>query len=198
MAVVDMTIPLSIGEMIGSLMHSIIDAQAQSARTTVEFILNVGTMEGFEENEGPHNLRYLKFNYQKLDENGINADFTLNLPLLGVVDIPVINIKTAKISFTYDITQTTESLEETNSNIVTDTSGKGETTFASAAKRFPIRRAAKLKGRIQKKTKQNTTETGGLQVEIELEKSSLTSGIDQIIDMLELAATNSATGETNP
>mgnify|MGYP004003558717 FL=1 len=107
MNIVD-SIPLSLGETIGSLMTSIIDAQAQAARATVEFIEDVGTVEGSSDLDSVHELRSVSFKYKKFDENFENKEFVVDIPLLSMVDIPLVSIKNAKFSFNYQITQTTK------------------------------------------------------------------------------------------
>ncbi len=185
MGIIDLSIPLAFGDILGSLINSIIDGQAQAARATVEFIREVGTIEGDTELDGAHKLRNIQFNYRKLDENSEPKEFTLEVPLLAMVEIPLINVKSAKLSFQYDILTTKEIKEDTT------VSSSGSSGAAPAKKWFlPFKKPAVIKGRVKKSPNTKTTEEGGLTVEVELEKAALPVGLDRIIDMLELAATD--------
>lgn len=192
MAIIDLTIPLSFSDTLGSLMKAVIDAQAQSARATVEFIQEVGTEEGTLDFEGEHNLRNIKFKYSKLNENAESSEFILEVPLLSIVDIPMVSVKSAKFNFKYDITSSTESEPAPPSSANISTESGGVVALGSVAQPFPIKRAATIKGRVHKSTRK-TDEKGGIDVEIILEKPPLPAGLDRIMDMLELAASEKNT-----
>ncbi|MDA8136249.1 MAG: DUF2589 domain-containing protein [Desulfobacteraceae bacterium] len=190
MAIIDASVPRSFAEILGGLMGAVIDAQAQAARATIDFIEDVGTMEGSVDSDVIHELRNISFNYIKKDEQGLPSKFTLELPLLSLVEIPAINIKTATFSFYYDVTNTedTQTEEEVTDKAPT---GDGNGIELRAARKWSgTKKPVKIVGRVSKDT--NTTshieKNAGIKVDIEFEKSSLPVGLDRILDMLELSA----------
>lgn len=195
MAIIDASVPRSFGEILGGLMGSVIDAQAQAARSTIDFIEEIGTIEGAVNSDVIHELRNISFNYTKNDENGNNAKYTLELPILSMVEIPAINIKTAKFSFYYDVTDTEDvETEEKVTNSSPSDSGSSD-KLKAVKKWFGVKKPIKVVGKVNKETnsKSHIEKNAGIKVDIEFEKSSLPVGLDKIIDMLELSATEKPT-----
>lgn len=191
MAIIDASVPRSFAEILGGLMGAVIDAQAQAARATIDFIEDVGTIEGSIDSDVIHELRNVSFNYTKNDENGNLAKYTLELPLLSLVEIPAINIKTAKFSFYYDVSVVEDTEVEEKAANVTPASSGGGVQLNQAKKWMGVNRPVKIIGKVNKDT--NTTahieKNAGIKVDVEFEKSSLSVGMDRVLDMLELAAT---------
>lgn len=191
------SIPLSLGETIGSLMTSLVDAQAQAARATVEFIEDIGTVEGASELDTLHELRTVAFKYKKFDENFDNKEFQIEVALLGMVDIPLIAVKNATFHFNYQITQTTKETEQPQSNNLSLTKkklGDNQLVANSSIRPIQIAKPATIVGKFEKKTTTSTSqaiEKGGLDVTIELEKAAMPIGLERILDMLELASNES-------
>ncbi len=185
MAVIDKSVPRSFGEILGGLMGAVIDAQAQAARATIDFIQEVGTVKGSIEDNKVHELRNISFNYTKKDENDKLNEFKLELPLLSIVEIPAINIKTAKFSFYYDVVDTLNVETETNTN--TGTSNESNTKLGFFSRKKPTR----VVGRVSKETNStsNIEKNAGIKVDIEFQQASLTVGMERVLDMLELSAT---------
>lgn len=201
MPLIDISIPRSFGEILGGLMGAVIDAQAQAARATIDFIEDVGTLEGSIDSGVTHELRNISFNYTKKNEFDQISKFTLELPLLSLVEIPAINIKTAKFSFNYDVVDTKETETEEKSN---GTNAPNNTSSATISPKWlsvkkPITMIGKVQREISKvqrdiSTKSSTETNAGIKVDIEFEKSSITLGLERVLDMLELAAKEKPTG----
>lgn len=188
MAIIDASVPRSFGEILGGLMGAVIDAQAQAARATIDFIEDVGTLEGSIDEETIHELRNISFNFTKKDEHDDLAKFTLELPLLSLVEVPAINVKTAKFSFNYEVTSTKE----------TETEEKAKESTSSTRKWVGVKKPIKVVGRVKKES--NTTSksetNAGITVDVEFEKSSISMGLERILDMLELAANEKKADES--
>jgi hypothetical protein len=194
MAVIDKSVPRSFGEILGGLMGAVIDAQAQAARATIDFIEEVGTTSGSLEGNDVHELRNISFNYTKKDENDNLNQFKLELPLLSIVEIPAINIKTAKFSFYYDVVDTvnTDTVEKSNEPTSSSTGGANAVNKAFFARNKPVR----VVGRVSKETNtsSNIEKNAGIKVDIEFQQAALTVGLERILDMLELSATETKNG----
>ena len=192
MAIIDASVPRSFAEVLGGLMGAVIDAQAQAARATIDFIEDVGTVEGSVDSDLIHELRNISFNYMKKNEQGETAKFTLELPLLSLVEIPAINIKTATFSFYYDVTSTEDIQTEEEATNTTSFAGSGNGVELKPVRKWPVmKKPVKIVGRVSKETntKEHIQKNAGIKVDVEFEKSSLPVGLDRIIDMLELSAT---------
>ena len=186
MPLIDPSVPLTLADTLGSVVASVVDAQQQSARATVDFINDLAFGP-----DGPNPDRdvvTVSFSVTKLDENRQPVPFVLEVPLLSLVDIPLIAVRKATFAFSYDVTETRESAREQP---------------AAGAERSSIFNAAKvavLKGRLAKRTAGATPtdpvrreERASIDVFVELEKAALPAGLDRLIDALENAA-----GERRP
>jgi len=88
-------IPLS--QLVGSLVRDIVDADGMAAKATSDFIQNVGFDKG--------ELRMVQFSYQQVVP-GVGAKrYTVSVPLLTLVPIPILGIDKAEISFTTTIVE---------------------------------------------------------------------------------------------
>src|SRR5687768_3615372 len=96
---------LELGQLLGSLLGSVVQAQAESARATVEFVTSVG----FESVAEGERMRTVKLRYTKKDENGQPAEFEVQVPLLALVNIPSLAVKHAKLILSYDVVTATSS-----------------------------------------------------------------------------------------
>lgn len=172
--VISKTEALALQDLIGTILAAVIDAQAQSARATVDFINDVGFVSGGEGN--PERLRTVHFRYTKLDENQQPAEFTVELPLLGLVDIPLVTVKKATIAFAYEITDATPPVE-----------GAAQPSPATAGLWARVATPAMLRGRVAERAA-DTGERATLNIAIDLEKSELPVGLNRVLDILQVAA----------
>ncbi|MBI5895366.1 MAG: DUF2589 domain-containing protein, partial [Desulfobacterales bacterium] len=104
----------------------------------------------------------------KLDENQTTAQFTVDIPLLGMVDIPLICIRKATLTMDYEV-MTVEEVD-----------GKSP---SGSSKKVP-----QLKGRILSGRTGSSSERGAIKVSVEVEKAELPPGLARARDILELAA----------
>ena len=195
-------LPLTLSETLSALLTSVIDAQAQAARSTVEFIQDVGTVDGTLDSTTAASLRQVKFRFRKFDEDFENKEFELEVPLLSMVEIPLITVKSAEFSFNYRITQTSK---PDDADTGSSGSGTGSTpgavaispALANAAFAKLAAKPAVITGKFEKKNPEKTTSqvVGGLDVKIVLEQAPPPVGIERILDMLELAASENEVPE---
>jgi hypothetical protein len=173
MAIIDAFAPRDFAEVLGSLLTAVLDAQARAARSTVDFIEEVGVEVDADDQR---KLRSVSFGYRKLNEAQEEADFELQVPLLSLVQIPMVSIKTAKIEFSYDVHHVEENAPSP----------------APTPPSTPSKKPTRLLGTIQRKpaasaASQSAEETSGLKVTIELERGGAPLGIERLLDILELA-----------
>lgn len=177
MPVISKTEALSLAETLGSLLAAIVNAQAQSARATVDFIREVGFVEGTKEGEAEQ-LRTVSFRYSKLDENQQTSEFVVQLPLLGMVEIPLIGIKKASIAFDYEITYAE------SGPVANPPPGIAPPARPGLFDRLP--RPAIMKGRLADQRSQSQ-ERANMKISVELEKADIPPSLDRVLDILTIA-----------
>ena len=185
---IDISDAIQFGDLLGSLMGSLVDAQTQAARATADYIMDIGTKEKDLSGEIENELNTVSFKYKKYDQSGVLNDFTLNVPLLSLVEIPAISVKTAKFSFYYEA-------KVNNEEKVTEIlSGKESSAIGLVGKVLRegtmFKNPVKLTGKVNRETNttSNITKNAGIKIDIEIEKTGITVGMEKILDMLELAA----------
>jgi hypothetical protein len=176
--IIPATSPAALGQTIAGILTALIDAQAQSARTTIDFVNQVGFTQDPVDNTDK--LRSVQFKYQKLDENNQRTEFIVELPMLGLVEIPLLAIKTAKIEFEFDVTST----QTTSSAQVTAGPGPARSSLLGITREKTI-----LKGVLPPKASGNGTSKAALKIVIEIEKSPLPVSLDRTLNILEVAYT---------
>jgi hypothetical protein len=109
---------LPLYELISAPLVAMIQADAQAAKATLEFIETVGFVApspaegGTGEDGEASQLRMAEFRYQKLDENNEISEFVASVPVLSLLPVPAVQIKEAKISFSAKIAEITREREE--------------------------------------------------------------------------------------
>jgi hypothetical protein len=185
------SIPLQ--DIIGAPVSAIVQAEAQAARTALEFIEKVGFVKNPEAPpESPAldvgSLRMVEFGYTKPDENGQPAEFSARIPLLALFPIPGIRVKLAKIAFTAKITDVyTESTQTSETETGEGTGGgTGEPAFLNAP-------AVNFRGSLVSSTSTDSTTTSSydLNIQLELEQTPLSPGMAKLLTMLDLAINES-------
>lgn len=166
---------LELSQVLGSLLGSVVEAQAESARATVEFVESVGleAVAG-----GGEKLRTVKLRYTKKDEAGDPAEFEVEVPLLTLVNVPALAVKDAKLSFSYDVVTAQEEA-------------------ASSTGTVPGKKVARarLKGYVRAKptatTAPATRRTTSIDLDVTLEQQEMPVGVERLYDLAELGITES-------
>ena len=178
--VIDPMASVTLGQAVGNIISALVDAQARAARTTVEFIDEVGFLPPPAGGGAPA-LRTVEFTYRKRDENEQEATFEVSLPLLGMVDIPLIAIRRATIQLEFEVS----SVEETA------TPAQPRPTLPTLPslpdRSFPVLKGTVLSGR------RPPDERGTIKISVEVEKAELPPGLARSLDILEVAATERKT-----
>jgi Protein of unknown function (DUF2589) len=171
---------LELGELLGSLLTAVVQAQEQAVRATVAFVDEVG----FEPiTGGGERMRTVKLRYTKKDENNVPAEFEAEVPLLALVNVPSLAVKEAKLSLSYDV-MTTEST-------TTDGAAEGPATLGGRVKETGIQ-PARLTGLPRKRTAETNgveRSTTSIDVEITLEQQAIAIGLERLFDLAELGIT---------
>ena len=172
---------LELAEVLGSLMSSVVDAQAEAAKATVDFVSDVG----FEENDGSRVMRMVKLRYRKKDENGVMADFEVEVPLLAMVNIPALAVSEAKLSFSYDVVTAQQSAGEKRGGAGAAANRPGGLLFGKPArlKGFVRRDVATSSGGSGKVSTRSVT---AIDLDVTLAQQEMPIGVERLFDLAEL------------
>jgi len=170
--ILDPMASLTLGQAVGNIVSALVDAQARAARTTVDFIDEVGFLPPAAAGQAPA-LRTVEFTYRKRDANNQEAEFQVSLPLLGMVDIPLIAIRRATIDLEFEV-----------SSVQVPT--RPARPVLGAAN--PV-----IKGHVLSGRRSVADQRGAIRVSVEVEKADLPPGLARSLDILELAARETPT-----
>lgn len=177
---------LELGQVLGSLLGSVVQAQAESARATVDFVEDVG----FEEAKEGERMRTVKLRYTKKDENDEPAEFEVEVPLLALVNVPSLAVKKANLTFSYDVVTAVEEAKPSGG------------ALPIATKLEP----ARLKGFVRSPTGSTSTpttsspapttrRTTAIDLDVTLEQQEMPLGVERLFDLAELGITERPAGE---
>jgi hypothetical protein len=169
--------------MIGGPLVAVIQAQAQSALATVDFIKSVG----FADDETPI---YVDFKYKKYvpDDDGVmeDKDFILTVPILSLLPIPSIMIKDVTIDFNAKINSVQVSQSASNSSFGASlTANAGFKALAMTAKLSCSFSSSKSSSSSDK-----TDRTYSLAIHVHAVQDELPEGLDRVLRILENSITD--------
>jgi Protein of unknown function (DUF2589) len=173
---------LELADVLGSLLASVIAAQAEAARATVAFVEDVG----FETTSTGDRLRTVSLRYRKKDETGAPAEFEVEVPLLALVNVPALAVKQAKLAFAYDVV----------------TAGREEPSQPPTGPLKGRLPAAKLTGFVRRMSTAGDTaqqrQTTSIDLDVTLEQQVLPVGVERLFDLAELGITEGKIEGGNP
>lgn len=180
---------LPLADIIGAPVGAIVQAEANAAKTAIEFIEKIGFEKRPDSPNPPPeggpldagSLRMVEFGYTKTDEDGEPAEFVARIPLLALFPIPGIRVKLAKIAFAAKITDVfTESSSTDGSG-----EGSGGGLFGEPQVQF---RGSVVSSNASSET---TTSSYDLNIQLELEQTPVSPGMAKLLSMLDLAISDS-------
>jgi len=90
---------LDFKSILGAPLSAVIEAQATAAKTTIDFINEVG----FVTVNGVKTVRMTSFSYQKEDNNTLK-NFTINVPFILMMPVPYIEISDLEVNLNVQLT----------------------------------------------------------------------------------------------
>lgn len=183
-------IPFS--HLIGEPLKAAIEAQALAAQTTIEFIHKVGFKQDLmAENDLVFNdtnadadageLRNITFQYKKTDENGVDRNFELTVPLLSITPIPYIRIDEMTIDFSAKLTDSVVQ----NSNSSLDVSSTASGSFKSWWSPVKLSFRTSVTARSSSATSKNTSREYSMDIHVRAVQDAMPAGLSKILDILE-------------
>lgn len=163
---------LDFANLIGGPLNAIVEAQAKSAITTVNFIKEVAF-----DKEGE--IVNVNFSYNRKNDDGDDQQFTLTVPFLTMLPVPYITVNDALIEFNAKLTSINESSTESNFQQNVDASAGGRYWFVSAK--------VQSKTAYQKKSASSEKEerTFDMHVRVEAKNQDMPAGTERLLTILE-------------
>ena len=103
---------LSLSQLIGAPIHALIDAEAQAALSTANFIQAVGFQNSKQGND-LGDLRMATFRHQMKGSDGENKFVQVDIPFISMLPIPTLQIRDAELEYTVKVLGTETSMENT-------------------------------------------------------------------------------------
>lgn len=170
--------PLHLNELLGAPMTAIVEAEAQAARATADFIKEVGfTGTGDASNRDFGDVRMVTFSFLRRNTDGSESKASLEIPLLTLIPIPAIQVSEATIDFDVVLTSVTEETKPTTTN----TAGR------NLLLKKPALQLKGIYGKTEKRTPTdniNSTKIN-MSVQIKLQQADLTHGMVQLLNLLD-------------
>lgn len=167
---------LGLGQLLGSLLSAVVEAQDHATRSSLGFVEDLAFVK--DGADGEERMRTVTLRYSKLDENQQPADFLLEIPLLAMVAIPILTIREAKVSFTYDVTATEEP-EQGVTPVATPLAGL-------------VARPAVLRGIVRRQPPGTLRESASVDIEVTIESEALPVGLERMVELAELTVSKPA------
>lgn len=166
------------GAMIGGPLTAVVQAQAQAAQTTIEFIQKIG-FEGSTTTEGTSfgKTRSASFTYEKLAASGGREEVQINVPLLSIVPIPYIRVEYTEIDFSAKINET----------ITEDSSDKMDLGLEASGGWAPVKFKASFS--YSKSTSKSSSIDKEYQVNVKVRavQDDMPQGLQKLLQMMEKA-----------
>ena len=191
---------LPLFEIIGAPLVAVVQAETQAMRATVEYIQRVGFSEpGDSAKDNFGKLRMAEFRYVKPDASGMPAEFLAQVPVLSLVPIPGVRVKTAKISFAAKITDVYS--EETGSGSASKSISRDSEVVASARLGQWLKPTiTQFRGSLAPAPRKTTDQVRGsyeLNIEIELEQMPIAPGLEKLLHTLDQAISDEERAKEN-
>lgn len=167
--------------LIGAPLTAVIQAQAQAAQTTIEFIERVGFNPDANDPTKLGDMRTVTFDYTKLKEDGTETQVALTVPVLSIVPIPYIRVESCDINFTAKITEV--ETEEVKTAVAVGAEVKGE--FSSWLS--PVRLEFKATFSYHRNTASTSKFEKEYQVQVNVHavQDDMPAGLSKILQLME-------------
>ncbi len=188
------------GHLIGAPMKAAIESQALAAKTTIEFIKEIGfrapdtgvpgdIADNPQQDADFGEIRNVTFKYVKKDDNDVDREFALTVPVLTITPMPYIRIEEMTIDFTAKLT-----------DAITDTSRSSTTVSANLSGSYgSFWTPVKINFRVSATHNTTTSRTAAqrreyrMEIHVRAAEQEQTTGLGRILDILEDAILNEPT-----
>lgn len=180
---------LDMAALIGGPLKAACDAQSMLARSTLNFIEEVG-LEKADEN-GVRRIRTANFSFNRATEdtgdgNVLNEEVEMKVPLLAIVNVPALSIEMVDITFDMEV-KSSESSQSTNDKT-------GELDATAGLKIGPFSMNAKIKGSVSchESNTRSSDNSAKYHVQVRANQQKTPEGLSRMLDILSSAVAPSS------
>jgi hypothetical protein len=182
-------------QLIGAPLKAAIESQALAAKTTIDFIKEVGFKPPATNNDitaGTSNdadmgdVRNVTFKYIKKDDADTDVEFSLTVPILTITPIPYIRIEEMTIDFSAKLT---DSVVDTRTS---DTSVSADMSSSYSAFWSPVKVSFRVSATYKASTSTTAAQKREYKIDIHVRavQDEMPAGLSKILDILEDAILN--------
>jgi hypothetical protein len=168
------------GSLIGGPMTAAVQAQAQAAMTTIEFIERVG-FDPPPTTGGTRQVKNVTFQYMKTGEMGTPSTFELTVPILSIIPIPHLRIEELNIDFTAKLNDMVDLSEQTSSQLSIGAASDAVWGWGRASLRASYSRTH------NQASKSTESSEYTMNIRVRATQSEVPGGLAKILDILESA-----------
>lgn len=183
--------------LIGSPLKAAIESQALAAKTTVDFIKEVGfkapstgspvdVAMGLTDDADMGEVRNVTFTYTKKDEDGGDASFELTVPILTITPIPYIRIEEMTIDFQAKLTDSVVDNQSSSASVAASVSGSYGAFWTPVKVNFRVSATYKTSSSTTAAQKREYK----MDIHVRAVQDEMPAGISKILDILEDAINN--------
>ncbi len=169
---------LPFGNLIGGPLIAAVQAQAQAAQTSFEFIEKVG-FDPPPQGSTVRPVKNVSFTYVKTDEAGTDRNFNLTVPILAIVPIPYLRIDELTIDFTAKLNDMVSSSEETKTALDIGLTASASWGWGRAALRASFSRSHNTMSQSTSSSEYT------MNVKVRAVQAEVPGGLAKILDIME-------------
>ncbi len=177
--------------LMGAPLKAAVEAQALAAKTTVEFIEKVGFKEtdpdinslfsNLAADADGGDVRYVTFEYVKVDEDGDDKTVSLKVPFLTIVPVPFLRLDEVTVDFTAKLTDTIASTTKQNFKLATDAKGKFKAWWSPLS----LEMRTSMSYQNSRETASKFVREYTMNIEMRAVQDDMPAGMERILDLLE-------------
>lgn len=167
---------LPMEDLIAAPLKAVCDSQKQLAKSTHEFMTQIGFDTDDKGNlSGP---RLLEYQLERPVNDGTMAKVVVKAPLLTLVPIPALAVNEVNIDFQMEVTDTQTTTSKTASEIMTEASGSAGFLFWRAS--------VKMNGKVSssRENTRTTNQTAKYQIRVNARQQQPTEGLSKLMDIM--------------
>lgn len=173
---------IDFASMIGGPLNAVVEAQAKSAMTTLDFIQNLGFVKetGATGEVSYGKAKTVTFTYNKVNpDNGKLYEYELKVPTLAIIPIPYLRVEDVHIQFNAKISSTTYQRNATGESYGGSISAKAGWGWGSA------KLSAYYSKRKSTTSGNQVNRTYSLDVKVHAVQDEIPAGLDKVLGILE-------------
>jgi hypothetical protein len=182
--------------LIGAPLTAAIESQALAAKTTIDFIKEIGFKNSNEfgiaidpaNDTEIGNVRNVTFKYIKKDEQDEDKEFTLTVPILTITPIPYIRIDEMTIDFSAKLTDAVVNAHSKDTTVKSNLSGSYGGFFSPVKVNFRVSATHKTSSSRTASQKREYK----IDIHVRAVQDEMPAGLSKILDILEDAIKDQA------